>query len=70
MADFILNNEFSSYINSLDDSQDAIIGFYGIKRNNDEYIDSKSISKMKKILALNEMLSKYLSLAIDNEDIK
>lgn len=48
--DFILNNEFSSYINSLDDSQDAIIRFYGIKRNNDEYIDSKSIAKMKKFL--------------------
>lgn len=68
--DFILNNEFNSYINSLDDSQDAIIRFYGIKRNNDENIDSKSIAKMKKMLALNEVLSKYLALAIDNKDIK
>ena len=67
---FILNNEFISYINSLDDTQDAIIRFYGLKRNRDDNIDSKSISEIKKILALNETLAKYLKFASDNETIK
>lgn len=67
---FILNNQFISYINSLDDTKDAIIRFYGLKRNNDENIDSKFIAEIKKMLALNETLAKYLEFAIDNETIK
>lgn len=67
---FILNNEFISYINSLDDTQDAIIRFYGLKRNRDDNIDSKSISEIKNMLALNKTLAKYLEFANDNEKIK
>lgn len=59
---FILKKDFFSCIKSLDNSQDAIIRFYGSRGNADRTIEPETITKMKKMLVTSKILAKYFKL--------
>ncbi|MCX8648984.1 hypothetical protein J3U21_01370 [Gilliamella sp. B2776] len=62
---FILNNQFVSYINSLNDKDQVIVRFYGSRKNVERKIDPKTIAKIKKISILNNLLTKYFKSGIE-----
>ena len=62
---FILNNQFVSYINSLNDKNDVKVRFYGSRKNVEKKIDSKTIAKIKKLSTLNALLTKYFKSGLE-----
>ena len=62
---FILNNQFVSYINSLNDKNDVKVRFYGSRKNVEKKIDSKTIAKIKKLSTLNAQLAKYFKSGLE-----
>ena len=62
---FILNNQFVSYINSLNDKNDVKVRFYGSRKNVEKKIDSKTIAKIKKLSTLNALLAKYFKSGLE-----
>ena len=62
---FILNNQFVSYINSLNDKNVVKVRFYGSRKNVGKKRDSKTIAKIKKLSILNALLAKYLKSGLE-----
>ena len=62
---FILNNQFVSYINSLNDKNVVKVRFYGSRKNVEQKIDSKTIAKIKKLSTLNALLAKYFKSGLE-----
>lgn len=62
---FILNNQFVSYINLLNDKNDVKVRFYGSRKNVEKKIDSKTIAKIKKLSTLNALLAKYFKSGLE-----
>lgn len=62
---FILNNQFVSYINSLNDKNVVKVRFYGSRKNVKKKIDSKTIAKIKKLSTLNALLAKYFKSGLE-----
>ena len=62
---FILNNQFVSYINSLNDKNVVKVRFYGSRKNVGKKRDSKTISKIKKLSTLNALLAKYFKSGLE-----
>ena len=62
---FILNNQFVSYINSLNDKNVVKVRFYGSRKNVEKKIDSKTIAKIKKLSILNALLAKYFKSGLE-----
>ena len=56
---FKVDNNYVNYIKSLTDTDDTIIRFYGENSHSDKTVDSKKISRMKKVIRLYEILKKY-----------
>lgn len=62
---FILNNQFVSYINSLNDKNVVKVRFYGSRKNVGKKRDSKTIAKIKKLSILNALLAKYFKSGLE-----
>lgn len=62
---FILNNQFVSYINSLNDKNVVKVRFYGSRKNVGKKRDSKTIAKIKKLSTLNALLAKYFKSGLE-----
>jgi hypothetical protein len=56
---FVCSKEDLDSIRLLDENEDATVRFYGSNYNKDKQVDKESIKKIKEIIALYDMLTKY-----------
>jgi hypothetical protein len=61
---FVCSKEDLDSIRLLDENEDATVRFYGSNYNKDKQVDKESIKKIKEIIALYDMLTKYYTTNI------